>query len=157
MTGHCQKIDPMIFRIKQSTAIDLQRGHFETAWEHARAALETNASHNKAFVVEAIALRKLGQRGEAQTVLEAIVEKDPLDHWARAELNLLNHGAARLDASSRNDGQTALDIAFDYADCGCWTEGIAATAASRRAALSSSKPTNLATGRSCLVMTKDTP
>jgi tetratricopeptide (TPR) repeat protein len=134
--GECEAAYPLLYKATwnyawrsaayyELAAIDLQRGHFETALEHARAALDTNTSHNKAIVVVAIALRKLGQVGEAQAVLEALVDKDPLDHWAWAELNLLNHGAAHLESSSRNDCQTALDVAFDYADCGCCAEAIA--------------------------------
>jgi tetratricopeptide (TPR) repeat protein len=77
-----------------------------------------------AYVLKAICLRNLGRRGEAMKVLDDLLEVDPLDHWAHAERSMLAGDGAKLAASSRNDAQTALDIAFDYADCGCWREAI---------------------------------
>lgn len=87
--------------------------------------LETNATNNKAQVLKAICLRKLGRNAEAVQTLEALLSIDRLDHWALAELALQQQGAACLSPLSRNDAQTALDVAFDYADCGCLAEAAA--------------------------------
>lgn len=104
--------------------LDLRKGDAETGLRHAEESVAMNADHNKAHVLNAICLRELGRTGEAMKVLNDLLEIDPLDHWALAERSMLAGRGAKLAESSRNDAQTALDIAFDYADCGCWSEAI---------------------------------
>ncbi len=104
--------------------LDLRKGDAATALQHAEASLETNTSSNKALVLKAICLRALGRTDAARETLDALLAVDPLDHWALAEQSKLSTGAAQLAPSSRNDGQTALDVAFDYADSGRWDEAI---------------------------------
>jgi tetratricopeptide (TPR) repeat protein len=104
--------------------IDMRRGKWETALRHLEASLHTNADNNKAHVARAICLRQLGGGEAASLVVEKLLEIDPLDHWALAEQSKLTRGRAKLAAESRNDAQTALDIAFDYADCGCLAAAI---------------------------------
>lgn len=105
--------------------IDLRRGNLQSALEHATASLETNRPHNKAQVLQAMCLRASGRPAEARAILSDLLLADPLDHWGLAELRALDHGRAALDARSRNDAQTALDVAFDYADAGWLNEAIA--------------------------------
>lgn len=102
--------------------LDLKKGDTATALWNVEESLETNSTNNKAHVLKAICLRKLGRSTEALQILNALLAVDRLDHWALAEREVHRHGAARLSPLSRNDAQTALDIAFDYADCGCLTE-----------------------------------
>ena len=104
--------------------LDLKNGDTTTALRHVEESLETHATNNKAQVLKAICLRKLGRAPEAIKTLEALLEVDRLDHWALAELTHQQKGAARLSPFSRNDAQTALDVAFDYADCGCLAEAV---------------------------------
>ena len=104
--------------------IDLRKGAASTALKHSNESLETNATNNKALVLKAICLRKLGRGDAATKVLAALLAMDPLDHWAQAEKAKNDFGMGQLAASSRNDAQTALDVAFDYADCGCFAEAI---------------------------------
>jgi tetratricopeptide (TPR) repeat protein len=104
--------------------IDLRKGAASMALKHANESLETNATNNKALVLKAICLRKLGRGDAATKVLAALLAMDPLDHWAQAEKAKNDFGMGQLAASSRNDAQTALDVAFDYADCGCFAEAI---------------------------------
>jgi len=106
----------------QLGCLDLLKGDMATAVKHLDASLETNATNNKACVLKAICLRRCGRNDEAREVLRTLLAVDPLDHWALAEQAVSDTGSARLAASSRNDAQTALDIAFDYADCGCFGE-----------------------------------
>lgn len=92
--------------------LDCRKGDFFQALEHCEVSLDTNRQNNKAKVLKAIALRKLGQ--DASGVLHALLAVDPLDHWAR-------HESGDTDgflAKSRNDAQTVLDVAYDYADAG---------------------------------------
>ena len=102
--------------------LDLKNGEAATALRHVEESLETNATNNKAQVLKAICLRKLGRAPEAIKTLEVLLAVDRLDHWAMAELAHQQKAAARLSPLSRNDAQTALDVAFDYADCGCHAE-----------------------------------
>ena len=98
--------------------LDGRKGDFSQALEHLEAALDTNRQNNKAQVLKAIALRKTGQ--DSAPVLNALLATDPLDHWARYELGDLEGFLEK----SRNDAQTVLDIAYDYADAGLRTEAI---------------------------------
>ncbi len=108
----------------QIAALDCYRGDFATALTHLEHALDTNRQNNKAHVLKAAALRRLGRTAEARAVLDALLAIDPLDHWARAEEGQHTDFATALTLS-RNDAQTALDVAFDYADAGFFDEAIA--------------------------------
>jgi tetratricopeptide (TPR) repeat protein len=104
--------------------LDLKKGDTATALRHVEESLENNATNNKAQVLKAICNRKLGRAPEAIETLEALLAVDRLDHWALAELAHQQKGASRLSPLSRNDAQTAQDVAFDYADCGCLVEAV---------------------------------
>ncbi|MFT5836655.1 MAG: tetratricopeptide (TPR) repeat protein, partial [Candidatus Azotimanducaceae bacterium] len=58
--------------------LDCRKGDYATAIEHCEASLDTNRQNNKAQVLKALAMRKLGQ--DASEVLNALLEVDPLDH-----------------------------------------------------------------------------
>ena len=104
--------------------LDLKNGDATTALRHVEESLETHATNNKAQVLKSICLRKLAHHTQALQTLEVLLAVDRLDHWALAELTHQQKGAARLSPFSRNDAQTALDVAFDYADCGCLAEAV---------------------------------
>lgn len=105
--------------------IDALRGCDEKALEHALSSQKTNTDNNKAKVLQAILLKRLDRANDAQAVLEALLEDDPLDSWAACEL-------ARQTGSDfddfldrfRNDAQTMLDVAFDYAHAGMYKAAI---------------------------------
>jgi tetratricopeptide (TPR) repeat protein len=102
--------------------LDLRKNDLPAALKHVERSLETNSTNNKARVLQAICLRRLRRKDEAASVIDELLRVDPLDHWALVEQRVLEAGLAALAASSRNDAQTALDVAFDYADCGCFEE-----------------------------------
>lgn len=102
--------------------LEMKKGDFAAAARRASEALETNAGNNKARILQAISLRRLGLSGQAIAVLDALLAVDPLDHWALAERAVHEGGGPTLAPASRNDAQTALDVAFDYADAGCYAE-----------------------------------
>jgi len=98
--------------------LDCRQGDFETALQHCEDVLDTNRQNNKAQVLKALVLGKLGRDGSQ--VLADLLAVDPLDHWAR-------HASGDVDAflaKSRNDAQTVLDIVYDYVDAGFCGEAI---------------------------------
>jgi len=99
--------------------LDCRQGDLETALQHCEAVLDTNRQNNKAQVLKALVLGKLGRDGSQ--VLADLLAVDPLDHWAR-------HASGDVEtflAQSRNDAQTVLDIVYDYVDAGFRPEAIA--------------------------------
>ena len=103
--------------------LDMRKRDWRTAIDHLEHSLETLALNNKeAHISKAICLRKLGKKDEAVEVIKRLLERDPLDHWAETELTNLQADSPKLPETSRNDAQTALDIAFDYAACACFAE-----------------------------------
>ncbi len=103
----------------QLATLDCVRGDWETALRHCGAALETNRSHNKARILQALALRKLGREAEADAGLRALLELDPLDHLARYLYE------KRIPEASRNHAQTCLDLAYDLTEAGFHAEAAA--------------------------------
>jgi tetratricopeptide (TPR) repeat protein len=103
----------------QLACIDCRRLDFETADRHLDESLATLGDHNKAMVLQAVIARHGGDREAAADLLEDLLAVDSLDHWAAYEASLC--GLVKKDrflTTSRNDAQTVLDLAFDYADAG---------------------------------------
>lgn len=108
----------------QLATIDCKNNDFETALEHIEASLDTNRQNNKAYILKAIIKKHQGKKQEAIDILETLFKTDALDQWAKFELGLLKEDSADFLSSSRNDAQTIIDIAFDYADAGFYTEAL---------------------------------
>ncbi|HEX7360477.1 MAG TPA: DUF5107 domain-containing protein [Bryobacteraceae bacterium] len=94
--------------------LDSKRGDWESAREHLRVSLRTNADNNGARNLLVIALRQLGLHAAAARVLRETVLADPLDQWAR----WLESGAEPAN------NQMRLDLAFDYARAGLCQDAI---------------------------------
>lgn len=111
----------------QLACINCVEQDWTAALQHVEASLDTNRQHNKAHVLKALVLQQSndGQASiqAAKDTLMQLLQTDPLDHWARHAANLLN-GASDAGATqafletTRNDAQTMLDLAFDYAEAG---------------------------------------
>ena len=98
--------------------LDCRNRDYPSALEHIEASLDTNRNHNKAHVLKAAIQRRLGLTAKAQDTLDALLARDPLDHWAGYEKSLLTGDTGDFLKVSRNDAQTILDLVFDYADAG---------------------------------------
>jgi len=108
----------------QLATLDCCKNNFDTALEHIEASLDTNRQNNKAVILKAIIYRKTGKTDKANALLSELAKSDALDQWANFEKSLLeDEGNFHhfLD-SSRNDAQTVIDIAFDYAEAGFYQE-----------------------------------
>jgi len=104
--------------------LDVRRGDLNEALKHLELSLVTNADNNKAVVLKSIIHRTLGNDDAAIAGLTLLIEKDKLDHWALFELDRAKGEFSNFLTKSRNDAQTALDIAFDYSDCGLFAQAI---------------------------------
>jgi tetratricopeptide (TPR) repeat protein len=111
----------------QLATLDCRNGDFDRALGHLEASLDTNRQNNKARVLQALALASLpaSDGGKARSVLNELLDADPLDHWARHVLtSVTGEGLEAFFERSRNDAQTILDLAFDYAEAGFFRRAI---------------------------------
>jgi tetratricopeptide (TPR) repeat protein len=107
--------------------IDCRRGDFEAALEHIDRAVSTNTGNLKALNLRAVILRKLGRPSEAEAQAGLVAKANPLDHQSRNELYLIRQAgevAEDLRALMRDEEQSYLELAVDYANCGFYEEAI---------------------------------
>jgi tetratricopeptide (TPR) repeat protein len=102
---------------------------YPRALEMAGNAVDVAARSSKAQTLKAYALRKLGQRKDAEAALDKAIELDPLDVWAVAERCFLTgQGPSALQAVQRNRGdrlQQLLETVTDYGNIGAVDEALA--------------------------------
>ena len=111
--------------------LDMRKQDFAIALEHAGKAC-ADQNNQKANNLKAAALRHLGRYDEAAALADSVIERDPLDFWARNEhmLAFREQGQtakaeelqAQIASIFRPDAQLYLDIAFDYSNAGLWNE-----------------------------------
>lgn len=94
--------------------IELSWNRAERALQMAESAQDTNRQGNRARMLSILALKALGKHDEADALVEQLLADDPMDAWALWEAGDRTIFAQR----TRNDAQTILDIAFEYAACG---------------------------------------
>lgn len=109
----------------QIATLDCLKGDYDTALEHLEASLDTNRLNNKAYILKAVILKRQGNTNKAHNVLYELDKADPLDQWAKFELATQIGDFTDFLSSSRNDAQTVIDIAFDYAEAGFYQKAIA--------------------------------
>jgi tetratricopeptide (TPR) repeat protein len=101
--------------------IACQDANFEPALEFLKHSLSVNAANSKARNLTTAILRRTGRSEEAIQYAKQTLEADHLDFWAASELATLGQ---QVDTKMLAESQTSLDIAFDCADAGLWTEAI---------------------------------
>ena len=94
--------------------LDIKRSHWTAALDHLRSSLRMNTNHLNARNLMAVVLRKLGNKEEADGLLRETCALDRMDSWAR-------HLASN---SLPHDNQMLLDLAFDYARAGLYSEAV---------------------------------
>ena len=92
---------------------------------YATQVLDANGAFQNARTLRAVWLRRQGALAEARRELDAILAADPLDHWAGRELAVVTGEAGPWLARIREDQQTILDVALDYAEAGLWADAAA--------------------------------
>lgn len=108
----------------QIAAIDGKLGNYKDMLEHSGNALLYNVENPLASVYNAIASLKLNDIDGAVAKIEAILNRDPLNHLARYVYSLCGKlGAADFYSVLGSDpSQTALDMVFDLKACGMCDE-----------------------------------
>jgi tetratricopeptide (TPR) repeat protein len=107
--------------------IACQNGHLKQALNFLHHSLSANALNSQARNLRAAILRRLGRSGEAEKLVRKTLELDPLDFRAMAEVMFLDKPEIRRFSNDTislmfQDNQTCLDVAFDYAEAGFWSE-----------------------------------
>ena len=102
----------------QLALIDARRGNTEAALRAVRAALAVRPERLQARDLAVVLLRRLGRAEEADQMLAATRELDPLDLWAR-------YLAGELTASNgQREAQALLDVALESARAGEWVSAV---------------------------------
>jgi tetratricopeptide (TPR) repeat protein len=107
--------------------IDGREWQWTAALQHLEQSLDGHRLNVKAETLKACILNAIGRGGEALASLDAQLRTDPLHHWARFESEW-SRGLADAPgflAHTRNDAQTVLDVAFEYADAGLHDRALA--------------------------------
>ena len=94
--------------------IDCSKKNWAAAWEHLNRCLRLNADNLRARNLGVLVLRELNRGEEAESLLRATLQLDPLDGWARH----LNNKTVACDS------QTRLDVAHDCARAGFLGEAV---------------------------------
>ena len=107
--------------------IDCRRFQLERALEHLELSLNTDVNNLKARNLRTSILGRLGRVSEASEYAGETHNRDLLDIWSGHELALLAGNTAERSrpeslSAERVDVQLHLDLAFDYAVAGFWSE-----------------------------------
>ncbi len=105
--------------------IDGYNGNYEQALSHVEKSLVKNSHNIKARGLKAILLRLLGKNEQAIAWAKSSVQVDPFDYVSRLEL--YKQGKMQLDTIlrfMRNNADTFMATAKDYAACGLFEEAI---------------------------------
>ncbi|MGA2607521.1 MAG: DUF5107 domain-containing protein [Terriglobia bacterium] len=114
--------------------IACRRGQYTQAVDFLDRSISLNALNTMALNLKAVASRHLGKADQAKLLASQVLSVDPLDSWAGNEQVLAEFASgqkteaerelAALKSKMRDDGQSYLELATDYGDCGLWDEAI---------------------------------
>jgi len=115
--------------LQQLSEISLMEEDLDLALEQATQALSYNDQNLNSFKIKALAHRKLNRDTDAKVVLSALLELDPLNHFALFESYLLQPGPGTLDAFNQSfQSEMArdeyLETALFYEDLGLHEEAV---------------------------------
>lgn len=108
----------------QLAGIAMQKQDFEKVENDARKALEYNRNNLMAYQLLGTALRKRNKPDDAAQVWNALLDIDPLSHYAHFEQYLLaptaeNQAVFRQAIRNELPHETYLELAMDYVNQGC--------------------------------------
>lgn len=107
----------------QIARINMRKGNLDQVIQYATSALEYNKYNLTAHHILSTAYRKANDRARALEVVETLLGIDPLSHYARFELYLLNPDDKHLadfKSAITNEfpHETFLELAVEYANAG---------------------------------------
>ena len=113
----------------QIAAIKIQEGDYQLAEHYAQQSLNYNKYNFNALHELAVIYRKLNDREKAMTILDEIIQYDPLNHFAFYEKSLLTRSPSDFQTFTslvRNEFpyQTYLEIALEYGSLGLKNEAV---------------------------------
>lgn len=115
----------------QLAEMDCNTGDFDKALGHINRALTTNAENDNMIILKSILLRKSGDYSAAKEMLQELISKDMINHWALNELYLIKKEAKELNELDaldnlkvvmRNEVEGYLELATSYGNCGLFKE-----------------------------------
>ena len=107
--------------------ISIATNHLEDALYETERAMRVGQHNHKARFLRAIALRKVGKRDEALTLVAESLDADLFNYGCQNEKYILTGDTAVRDQMAELMHGMALnyhELALDYAQAGCWTECI---------------------------------
>ena len=116
----------------QLAEMDSNAGDIDKGLEHIERALSTNATNDNALILKSILLRRSGKFTSAKKILQQLISKDLINHWALNELLLIQNetGDSKEDDTlkdlnliMRNEVEAYLELATNYSNCGLIKEG----------------------------------
>ncbi len=93
-----------------------KQGNYRDAIFVAKNAIDHNRENYLAESLLALAYAKTGEKGDAKKILNAILDRDPVNHYARFALTIIGKMSAKelFSKLSSNPSQTMMDIGFDF-------------------------------------------
>jgi tetratricopeptide (TPR) repeat protein len=107
--------------------IESLEGRFDAALADVNRALQSNESDIRSLALKSALLRRTGQREQARSISERILEIDPLDpqglceQWLAAPSSL---SAAEMNKAMTAFPDVALEAAASYQNAGLWQDGV---------------------------------
>ncbi len=119
---------------QQLAEVACERRDYSVALDHVNRAIVTNNLSTKSLNLKAATLRTLGREEEALEVASEVLAFDPLNFWARYELQLAlrslgqvhraDEELERLKVLMRDEVQSYLEVSVDYGNGGFWREAM---------------------------------
>jgi tetratricopeptide (TPR) repeat protein len=115
----------------QLAEMDCNNSDFDKALDHLDRSLSTNAINDNALILKAIILRKSEDFDSAKSILEALIKKDLINHWALNELILIHKATSSSEEKTsresllslmRNEVESYLELATSYGNSGFFKE-----------------------------------
>jgi tetratricopeptide (TPR) repeat protein len=107
--------------------IECLEGHYDAALDDVNLALQSNELDIRSLALTSAILRHMGQREQARSISERILDIDPLDPQGLSERWLAapsNFTAAEMNKAMAAFPDTALEVAASYRNAGLWQDGV---------------------------------
>ncbi|MEW4922884.1 DUF5107 domain-containing protein [Algibacter sp. 2305UL17-15] len=110
----------------QLAQLESLKGNYEKALEYISEAYTTNTRDGRIIVLYSALLRKTGNTNKAETLIDALLDYDPINFSALYEKELLsgNHSLEKWHKNMQDVDNNYLEIATNYMNAGLYEDGI---------------------------------